>query len=259
MKIHRSISLVPLVCLASALSALSTQAAVSIYLSPNGIESAETSGINDIQVTTETFSTGTGYVSSYNGAIGIYAGDGFINAEDIYGGYQEGNYLGIQTGQAMTVTLTTAASYFGFYFSAGDAGNVVELFSGGNLLLTFKTGDLIAMLPNTNGSQIQAINGSLYNTKDYYGQPNGPNQAATNNEPYAYVHFVGTGGTTFDKIRFSEPTTATFETDNHSVRTNAPALPGSLVDITGAVPEPSGAALAAFSFGTLALFRRRRA
>jgi len=253
MKQHRTVALVPLLCLASVLSA---QAAVSVYLSPNGVESAETSGITG--VTTETFSTDTGYISSYSSSIGSYAGDGFIIAENIYGGYQEGNYLGIQTGNAMTVTLTTAASYFGFYFSAGDAGNVVELYSGGNLLLTFKTADLINMLPNTDGSTIQAINGNLYNTKDYWGQP-GPNQQATSNEPYAYVHFVGTNGTTFDQIRFSEPTTATFETDNHSVRTTAPELPDTLVNITTTVPEPSGAALAAFSFGTLALFRRRRA
>lgn len=254
MKHHRSIALVPLLCLASALSA---QAAVSIYLSPNGIESAETSGITG--VTTETFEGAPlNYISSYNSTLGSYAGDGHITAENIYGGYQEGKYLGIYMGEVMTVTLTTAASYFGLYFSAGDAGNVVELYSGGNLLLTFKTADLINMLPRTEGTQIQAINGSFYNTQDYYGQP-GPNQGATNNEPYAYVHFVGTNGTTFDKIRFSEPTTATFETDNHSVRTTAPVLPDTLVNITGAVPEPSGAALALFSFGTLALFRRRGA
>ncbi|RYD65989.1 MAG: hypothetical protein EOP83_06165 [Verrucomicrobiaceae bacterium] len=256
MKLHRSVAITPLVCLAFALCSLSAQAAVSIYLSPNGVESAETSGITN--VTTETFSVSTGYKDSISSTIGSYAGSGFVTEENIYGGYQEGNYLGIQTGQAMTLSLTTGAAYFGFYFSAGDAGNVVELYSQGNLLLTFKTADLIAMLPNTDGSTIQAINGSLYNTKDYWGQP-GPNQAATNNEPYAYVHFVGTNGTTFDQIRFSEPTTATFETDNHSVRTTAPTLPDTLVNITGAmpIPEPSGAALALFSFGTLALFRRR--
>ena len=257
MKLHRSVAFVPLVCLASAFSALSAQAAVSIYLSPNGVESAESSGITG--VTTETFEGAPlNYIGSYSSTIGSYAGDGHIIAENIYGGYQEGKYLGIYTTEAMTVTLTTAASYFGFYFSAGDAGNVVELYSGNNLLLTFKTADLINMLPRTEGSQIQAINGSYYNTLDYYGQP-GPNQGATNNEPYAYVHFVGTNGTTFDKIRFSEPTTATFETDNHSVRTTAPTLPGTLVNITGTiqVPEPSGAALALCSFGALALFRRR--
>lgn len=256
MKLHRSVAFVPLVCLVSTLSALSAQAAVSIYLSPNGVESAETSGITG--VTTETFSISTGYKETIGSTLGSYAGSGFVIEENIYGGYQEGNYLGIQTGQAMTLSLTTGAAYFGFYFSAGDAGNVVQLYSQGNLLLTFKTADLIAMLPNTDGTTIQAINGSFYNTKDYWGQP-GPNQGATSNEPYAYVHFVGTNGTTFDQIRFSEPTTATFETDNHSVRTTAPTLPGTLVNITGTVqvPEPSGAALGLFSLGALALFRRR--
>ncbi|MEO5916423.1 MAG: PEP-CTERM sorting domain-containing protein [Luteolibacter sp.] len=228
---------------------------MNIYLSPNGIESAETSGITG--VSTETFTgAAPGYLGSYSTAIGSYSGDSHVIAENIYGGYQEGNYLGIYTGESTTLTLTAPVAYFGFYFSAGDAGNIVELFSGGNLVLTFRTGDLINMLPKTVGSQIQAINGSFYNTADYYGQP-GPNQEATNNEPYAYVHFVGTAGTTFDQIRFSEPNTATFETDNHSVRATAPLLPGTLVDITGAVPEPSGTALVLFSLGTLAMVRRR--
>ena len=251
----KSFRFIPLASLFFVSLAASSHAGISIYLSPNGIESAETSGIT--AVTTSTF-TGTtpGYLGTYGSPIGTYVGDNRFIEENIYGGYQEGNYLGIFPGESTTLTLNDPVAYFGFYFSAGDAGNIVELMSGGNVILTFKTGDLINMLPKTIGSQIQAINGSLYNTLDYYGQP-GPNNGATNNEPYAYVHFIGTAGTTFDAIRFSEPHTATFETDNHSIRTTAPTLPGTLVNITNVVPEPSGALLGVFSIGSLALLRRR--
>lgn len=237
--------------------AASTHAAVSIYLSPDGIESAETSGITSVSTATFTGTTINSYQSTYVSPIGTYNGDNRFQAESIYGGYQEGNFLGIYSGESTTVTLNNPVAYFGFYFSAGDAGNIVELLSGGQVILTFKTADLIRMLPRTTGTTIQAINGDFYNTYDYYGKP-GPDNEQTKSEPYAYVHFIGTEGTTFDQVRFSEPHTATFETDNHSIRTTAPTLPDSLVDITNSVPEPSSAFFGISALG-LGLLRRKRA
>jgi len=258
MKTPRSFVISSLVLVTLATSA---QAAVSIYLSPDGIESAETSGFDDLTTASFTTATFTGttinsYQSTYVSPIGTYNGDNRFQAENIYGGYQEGNFLGIYSGESTTVTLNNPVAYFGFYFSAGDAGNIVQLLSGGQVVLTFKTADLIRMLPRTTGTTIQAVNGDYYNTYDYYGKP-GPDNALTKSEPYAYVHFFGTDGTTFDQVRFSEPNTATFETDNHSIRTIAPDLPDTLVDITNSVPEPSGALLGVLSLGTLVLRRKR--
>lgn len=154
------------------LAALSFQAqgAISVYVSPNGVETAESSGIRD--VITEDFSSWpAGDIAELASDLGVYEGGNRIIAPDVYGGHEEGSYLGVAYGKATVLTLNEQASYFGFYFSAGDAGNLVELYSQGNLILTFNTGDLIAMLPRTPGVQIEAVNGDRYNTIDYYGQP----------------------------------------------------------------------------------------
>lgn len=236
--------------------ALQAQGAISVYVSPNGVESAESSGIRD--VITEDFSSWlVGDFDELASELGVYRGGNRIIAPNVYGGHEEGNYLGVARDKATVLTLKEEASYFGFYFSAGDAGNLVELYSQGNLILTFNTGDLIAMLPRTEGVQIEAVNGNRYNTIDYYGQPQSGG-AINGHEPYAYVHFFATNGTTFDQIRFSQSTDAIFETDNHSIRATRPDVPDSLVNITHlAVPEPSGAVLAAFSLCVLGFLRRR--
>ncbi|RYD34725.1 MAG: hypothetical protein EOP85_19585, partial [Verrucomicrobiaceae bacterium] len=188
--------------LTSAVLSSQATAAISIYLSPNGIETAEDSGISN--VTTETFNgRENGSVNNFEGAVGTYTAPwgGDVNDGNIYSGATQGKYLGIQSGSSTTLSLTGNVAYFGLYFSAGDGGNSFEVKSNGVTLFSFNTAALIAMLPRTDEGRIVAINGQEYHTKDYYGQP-GTSHNGT--EPYAYIHIIGTEGTTFDQIVLSE-------------------------------------------------------
>lgn len=250
----------PLLLATTALSSLS-QAGISIYLSPNGIETAEDSGI--LNVTTETFnSRSTGSVNNFVGTVGTYttAWGGSVETGNIYSGATQDKYLGIQSDSSTTLTLSGDVAYFGLYFSAGDGGNSFEVKNNGTTIFSFNTAALISMLPRTAEGRITAINGQQYKTMDYYGQP-GTSHNGT--EPYAYIHIIATEGTTFDQIVLSEaPNTAIFENDNHSIRTTAPELPETLVYIptnptTLPIPEPSAAFLG--GIGALLLLRRRRA
>ncbi|RYD27729.1 MAG: hypothetical protein EOP87_20710, partial [Verrucomicrobiaceae bacterium] len=134
----------PLLSLLAALTLTSaSHAGISIYLSPNGIETAEDSGI--LNVTTETFnSRDTGDVNGLVGAVGTYtsAWGGTINTGNIYSGATQGNYLGIQSDSSTTLTLPDDVAYFGLYFSAGDGGNSFEVKSNGSTIFSFNTAAL---------------------------------------------------------------------------------------------------------------------
>lgn len=257
------------ILLASALLPFATsRAALTVYVSPNDIESAEDSGIVGVtpqQIFTENFNDipvgpVTNYVSPTVG-VTYTAADGGINIQenDQYGGDNEGNYLGIAAGKTVTMTLPQPSQYFGFYFTAGDQHNSIGIYSGGIEILNFSTATLIAMLPNVEGSMVTAINGNQYLTANYYGKPG---TFENSGEPYAYLHFVASGTTTFDEIRLSQGVSAIFENDNHSILTGTPDIPESLVYVTGgspapAIPEPSGAMLAVAGIASLALVRKR--
>jgi len=247
----------------SALAAASASAQVSVYVSPNDIESAADSLIAGTDTRTETFNskaTGANAVNNYHstalGATYTSTAGGNILANDKYGGNGEGNYLGIAAGNSVTLTLDpgTSAQYFGFYFTAGDAFNQIQIYDGNTLLLTFSTASLINMLPNTSTGTVVAINGNVYKTRDYYDQPGATNLNPT--EPYAYLHFITTGSQTFNKIVLTQKTGNTwiFENDNHSLLATTPVLPSNLVVVP--IPEPSALALLGLSCGLL--LRRKR-
>lgn len=255
-----------LACLVFATLTASASATINLYLSANDVQSAETSGfVSGTTFTTENFSSATvGAFSSYVGTVGTYttASGAVIKDNNIYGGNGSGKYLGISSGTTTTLTLTAPAQYFGIYFTAGDAYNSFQIKREGVTLLSFNTAELIKLLPNTSAGRITAIDGLVYNTQDYYGQPGLPPETWNNNtEPYGYIHIIATGGTTFDQVLLSQADngiTAVFENDNHSIRATAPTIPGVLVNVTGAIPEPS---TLWFSLSCLSLMvlRRRRA
>jgi hypothetical protein len=239
----------------------SSLAGIKVYLSPNGISSAEASGISN--VTTENFNSAPlGNIDGYDGAIGLYTtgGNAGVLNNDQYGG--DGvdgvpGYLGVVSGSSAILTFSNpATAYFGLLFSAGNGGNSFDIKKDGETILSFSTAALLDLLPKGVGAQIQAINGQYYNTDDYYGQPGTGRNAG---EPYAYIHIVGTEGTTFDQIVLSEPVgAATFESDNHSVSTISPTVPGTLVDVTHAVvPEASTVLLSTMGVSLLVLRRKR--
>ena len=203
-----------------------------------------------------------------------------IKAADQYGGADNTNYavVGLGVNTKSILNLNTPSSYFGLWWSAGDAKNVLDFYSGANgtgtLLAEFTTANLMAKLtPKT-----------LY-PNGYYGNPNpGANYQKDSGEPFAFINFFGTSGTDWSSIVITNKGTSGFEADNYTSRVAAydpatdGAMPGILLEaINGTqvtplgggagggialAPEPSTmvglAALTMFSFGGDMLRRVRR-
>ena len=186
-------------------------------------------------VTTETFNSfSTGNYSSLSTNVGTLTSSGefAIVPADVFGGAGgAGNYfsVGAQSGSASLVTLALNGpqSYFGMWWSAADVNNTLQFYSGSNLLETFTTASVFANIPG-----------------NYFGNPNGGGDSG---EPFAYLNFNGSLGTTFTSVVFSNSgsTGTGFESDNWSVN---------------AVPEPSSLVLCGTSAVVvgLGLWRRRR-
>ena len=138
-----------------------------------------------------------------------------VVAADEYGGAGgTGNYfaVGAQSGTtaaALNFNLGNAQTYFGFWWSAVDSRNSVELLSNNTVVETLTASDLSGLSSAYNGN---------------------PNSGADGGEKFAFVNFNTTGGTTFDQIRFLNSSTASgFEADNFTVKGASVPEPSSLV------------------------------
>ena len=188
-----------------------------------------------------------------------------VNPVDVYGGANNSNYTFANDSTQTTLTLSTGVSYFGLWWSAGDAGNILDFYSGATKIFTFT-------------SSIMSGLSSSYN-----GNPNtGSNHGGNSAEKYAFINFFVQSGAQIDKVIARG---SNFESDNWTLRDPAygtvagdgATLPGTAVaqynvndagtqttvtDVsqinTGSVPEPSSASLLiAGAIGLLALNRRR--
>jgi len=204
--------------------------------------------------------------------VGTYSQLYVINGNE-YGGAGGSPYpvesakIGLGGTPNTTLYLTTAISYFGMWWSAGDANNFLTFYSGNNLVASFSTANLLAKLPTA-----------------YFGNPTPGYKGQDSTEAFAFINFFGQAGTTFDKIVLSDPsTTSGFESDNHTVRVaaygadskdNPAALPGVPVEeivnhngvqtiitnpsqintIPQPVPEPAAASLLGLA-GVFTLWR----
>ncbi len=238
-----------------------------VYVEAPTVQSSSVTG-----VTTENFDelAPGNYTTSYTniGGIGTYRGTpttpfAIIAADQIGGAGGSGNYfaVGSETGSqgSVELDLSSEANYFGFWWSAGDVNNSVTFLLDGTALATFTSLDIITLLPNSVGTTVQAVNGTNYNTIDYYGNPNNGNDA---NEPYAYVDIIATG-LQFNQILISDPQFTGFESDNHSVA-NGVAIPPtgdvfvSALELTPeALPEPGSWRLTILGIGVVAFARLR--
>lgn len=186
-----------------------------------------------------------------------------INAADKWGGAENpnGSNYSVQSNNTLpitTLTLTSYQSYFGFYWSGGDADNVITFYDGTTQVSQFTTSNFLNQIASTS---------------DYYGNPtSGTFHGQNIAQPYAFVNFLGMNGTKWNKITFSNTSSSGYETDNFTIRTtpfgtlpsDASAIPSNAITFvdgkkyTGApsIPEPSAALLGAISM--LGLLRRKR-
>lgn len=226
------------------------------YLSAPGEVATEING-----ATTETFNEVPLVGNEYNSntlvsSIGTYVGNSTripIIAADQYGGADNSQYMyvGSRTGgdsTIVTLTLDSPADYFGFWWSAGDPANEIQVYSGNVLVATFTTQSLTTFLSTPT---ITALNGTQYVSQDYYGNPNsGPFYGQDSAEPFAYVNLVATGFD-FTKIVLTNDATSGFENDNNSVYSGSLNIPedyASFVEVENIpvntpVPEPDYALL----------------
>lgn len=189
-----------------------------------------------------------------------------VNSVDVYGGANNSNYTFANDSTQTTLNLSTGVSYFGMWWSAGDAGNILDFYSGATKIFTFT-------------SSIMSGLSSSYN-----GNPNtGPNHGGNSAEKYAFINFFVQSGSQIDKVIARG---SNFESDNWTLRDPAygtvagdgATLPGTAVaqynvndagtqttvtDVsqinTGSVPEPSSVSLLiSGTIGLLVLNRRRK-
>ncbi len=189
-------------------------------------------------VITEDFSSFTGIPNfnwaplpnGFNSSVGTYkqtGGQSYVKNDDQYGA-GTGKYMSIRTGADVRLIFDNPVEYFAFAWPAGDGQNNIKVYRDGQVIGTFETSDIIALLPKNASNYITSINGSLYSTYDYYGKP-GTGQ--NSGEPYAFLHFVSTSGLAFDEIEFAMGNGGEFENDNHTLLIGSPVLQGDWVEL----------------------------
>jgi hypothetical protein len=113
--------------------------------------------------------------------VGSYDDVAIINANRYGGAGGTGTYLvqsiSIPPGNptpTTTLTLNTPSSYFGLWWSAGDATNRLQFFNGSDLVADFTTATLLTVLPDT-----------------YRGMPSGAFAGQNMGEKYAFFNVYG--------------------------------------------------------------------
>lgn len=218
---------------------MAASAATVVTIEAPGAQSANFAAMGAIGGAVETFddfSLGS-FTTATASAVGSYSG-ARIDAANRYGGANNSQYMFSFTG-GTTLTLDSPAKYFGVWWSAGSVGNQIELKSGGDVLFSLDTDDVLDFVN-------AAPNGSLY-----FGNPNpGTNQGANSGQPYVFLNFFS--DETFDQVVLSG---ANFESDNHSLATDFTTVTGT--DIS-AVPVPASLPLLAAGIAGFGVVSRRR-
>ena len=180
-----------------------------VYLSPPAVQNTVVSG-----ALIETFERGPGSIgASGTWNIGNYtASTGSYDAAGVYGGAgRTGYYLGVHTGP-INVAVAPGYQYLGFWWSAGDASNIITFYDEhGVQLIRFTTADINALLSGT--GTVPTVGGGTYPKASFFGNPNPP--GGNTGEPYAYVNLILTNTTsTFGSIKIEG---SNFELDNLSI------------------------------------------
>lgn len=178
---------------------------------------------------------------------GSYTGSLTKSAYNEYGGAGgTGDYVTVSN-SAYTLTLTNYSSdipgvdYFGLWFSALDSGNELQFYSDNTLLYTFGAQSFISLV-------------GACPAGSFCGNPNADENGKDSSEQFAFLNFFYQGGY-FNKIVFTETTSAGFESDNQTVAyLNPPTPSGTVID---GAPEPGSMSLLALGAAVVIGLRRR--
>ncbi len=250
-KIATTATIIASVIGAATLVSRPASAGITIKYEAPGVQQSSlvTDPINNpgTNVVTENFDgISTGYHStSFITNIGTFD-QGLIEAADQYGGASGiGNYFDVDTlrsgtlGSAKpyttsTLTLNSPQAYLGLWWSAGDANNVLEFYSQGQLVQKLTT------------QEVKTSVSSLY-----YGNPTSPFYQQNSGEPFAYLNFYADQGTTFDQVKFTNIGGTGFEADNFTIASSYSNTPGT------SIPE-SSSTVGLLMIGGLGLLSQRK-
>ncbi len=156
------------------------------------------------------------------------------------------NYGAVGYGGA-SIVFDTPQTYFGMWWSAGSAGNQIQLLNGTDLVANTSANDVADVLYNA--QNLNSQNGDAYATKFYISNPvdwqevgtptSFSDQDPTNTyayqsnytqaqEPFVYIHFIAAPGTTFNRVNLIAPGNG-FEFDNFTT--------SSSTDISANIPS----------------------
>ncbi len=199
---------------------------------------------------------GGGFTTDFgtNGAIsGTYSGGIVRYAADQYGGAGGTGYFPETYAQNVDYSLNLSTNYdlpgvnyFGLWFSALDAGNLLRFYDKGQLLYAFTPADFMSLVGTCAGSN------------PFCGNPNQAFALKDNLEQFAFLNFFDESGT-FDQVVFSETGNGGFESDNHTVAYMNPAQPNSgtlLGTYSTPVSTPEPGTLTLVGFALLLVARR---
>lgn len=185
------------------------------------------------------------FTTNFNGSsyTGTYSGSGVWLAANQYGGSGgTGTYPEVFAGPGYSLTLNKAANYFGLWFSALDAGNLLQFYSNNTLVYSFTPADFIKLVGACPGGK-------------FCGNPNPQFLHNDSGEQFAYLNFYDQNGT-FNKVDFTEGGGGGFESDNHAVALLSGPPGGTPIT---AAPEPGTLGLAGLGcFGFWLAIKRVR-
>jgi hypothetical protein len=177
----------------------------------------------------------------------IYGGASTESSARTFGG-DGSKYMGIpfyNSGgeRSITFNLASAAKYVGFWWSGGNAGNIVRFFdNSNNLVAEIESADISTKLgAPTNLTVVAADNTTTYVKNEYYGNPvyysnlstkpgSAPGVFAgySNDFIFSYVNLYVEGSLNVTKVQFAGPG---FEFDNLAFSTVQESFQNSMVKV----------------------------
>ncbi len=190
----------------------------------------------------------TAFAFAGNPSFGVFLSPGIaIQNADQYGGANGSQYAAVgaeSNTSSATLMLSGLQGYLGVYWSAGDAGNELQLYNNGVLVFDYSTAKVLDFLSTLPGSS------------SYFGNPSSSNLGQDASEPFAYLNFFATSDSQFNKVVFIQNGGGGFEFDNVSIAGVQQGTSGTLVS-----PEPGSVIIWSLlgASGFLAARRRRNA